>query len=127
MRYDSPGTPRVTVTEAQRLLRDRTAALIDVRETDEFRAGHAPGAHHVPLSRIATAPLPDTARPLVLICRSGNRSRQAAALLAARGVEAVDVIGGMRDWAARGLPVEGTGLPGEDTGLPGEGTPGTVI
>ncbi|MFI9831406.1 rhodanese-like domain-containing protein [Streptomyces sp. NPDC051913] len=127
MRYDFPGTPRVTATEAQRLVRDGTAALIDVRETDEFRAGHVPGAHHVPLSRIATAHLPETAHPLVLICRSGNRSRQAAALLAARGVEAVDVIGGMRDWAARGLPVEGAGLPFEDPGRPVEGTPGTVI
>ncbi|WP_228047072.1 rhodanese-like domain-containing protein [Streptomyces justiciae] len=106
MMYDSHGTPRVTATEAQRLLRDAGAVLVDVREPDEFRAGHAPGAHHVPLSRIATADLPGTG-PLVLICRSGNRSRQAAALLAARGVAAVDVIGGMRDWAAQGLPVEG--------------------
>lgn len=40
-----------------------------------------------------------------MICRSGNRSRQAAELLAARGAEAVDVLGGMRDWAGAGLPV----------------------
>ncbi|MFF5498588.1 rhodanese-like domain-containing protein [Streptomyces aquilus] len=106
MRYDSHGTARVTAAEAHRLLRDAGAVLIDVRETDEFRAGHVPGARHVPLSRIATADLPGTG-PLVLICRSGTRSQRAAALLAARGVAAVDVRGGMRDWAARGLPVEG--------------------
>ncbi|SNX56708.1 rhodanese-related sulfurtransferase [Streptomyces sp. TLI_55] len=106
MRYDSHGTARVTTTEAHRLLRDAGAVLIDVRETDEFRAGHVPGARHVPLSRIVTADLPDTG-PLVLICRSGTRSQRAAALLAARGVPAVDVRGGMRDWAAQGLPVEG--------------------
>ncbi|MDH6553894.1 rhodanese-related sulfurtransferase [Streptomyces sp. SAI-041] len=45
------------------------------------------------------------ARPLLVICRSGNRSRQAAELLVARGAQAVDVVGGMRDWARAGLPV----------------------
>lgn len=97
---DSPHC-RVSVAEAHRLLRDGEAVLVDVREADEFRAGHAPGARHVPLSQA----LPD-GRDMILICRSGNRSRQAVALLAARGVAAVDVIGGMRDWAAQGLPVE---------------------
>ncbi|WP_425559985.1 rhodanese-like domain-containing protein [Kitasatospora paranensis] len=43
------------------------------------------------------------------ICRSGNRSRQAAALLTARGVDAVNVAGGMRAWAEAGLPVTTTG------------------
>lgn len=84
------------------------AVLVDVRETREWRAGHAPGAVHLPLSGIvAGAGLPSgaQARPLVVICRTGNRSRQAAELLAARGAEAVDVIGGMRDRAAAGLPV----------------------
>lgn len=98
---DDSSHRRVSVAEAHRLLRDGKAVLVDVREADEFRAGHAPGALHVPLSRS----LPDR-RDMILICRSGNRSRQAVALLAARGVAAVDVIGGMCDWAAQGLPVE---------------------
>ncbi|NNN31705.1 rhodanese-like domain-containing protein [Streptomyces sp. S3(2020)] len=98
---DDSSRCRVSVAEAHRLLRDGAAVLVDVREPDEFRAGHVPGALHVPLSR----ELPDSG-DMILICRSGNRSRQAVALLAARGVECVDVIGGMRDWAAQGLPVE---------------------
>ncbi|MFJ9867738.1 rhodanese-like domain-containing protein [Streptomyces sp. NPDC101165] len=84
------------------------AVLLDVREPNEWQAGHAPRAVHLPLSALAAgAGLPAGAQagPFVVICRSGNRSRQAADLLAARGAEAVDVIGGMRDWAAVGLPV----------------------
>jgi rhodanese-related sulfurtransferase len=84
------------------------AVLLDVRESDEWQAGHALGAVHAPLSALAAgAPLPYRARGrrLVVICRSGNRSQQAAELLAARGAEAVDVVGGMREWARAGLAV----------------------
>ncbi|MER6185854.1 rhodanese-like domain-containing protein [Streptomyces sp. NPDC001652] len=84
------------------------AVLLDVRELDEWQAGHAPSAVHLPLSTLACGaglPAEAQARPLVVICRSGNRSRQAAELLVARGAQAVDVIGGMRDWAGAGLPV----------------------
>ncbi|GAA3804736.1 rhodanese-like domain-containing protein [Streptomyces phyllanthi] len=107
MIFSRRGPGRITVPQAHRMLQAGTAALLDVRETDEFRAGHVPGALHVPLSRLSggTASIP-TEHALVLICRSGNRSQRAAALLAERGVAAVDVVGGMRDWAARGLPVE---------------------
>ncbi|MEU0120493.1 rhodanese-like domain-containing protein [Streptomyces albidoflavus] len=82
--------------------------LLDVREADEYRAGHAPGALHLPLSRLAAdADVPGSqgGRSLVLICRSGSRSQDAARLLADRGVASVDVIGGLRDWAEQGLPV----------------------
>ncbi|ANP50155.1 rhodanese-related sulfurtransferase [Streptomyces griseochromogenes] len=84
------------------------SVLLDVREPAEWEAGHVPGAVHLPLSALAAGaglPAPAQARPLVVICRSGNRSRQAAELLVARGADAVDVIGGMRDWAGAGLPV----------------------
>lgn len=87
---------------------ERDAVLLDVRESHEWRAGHAPGAVHVSLSALmagAALPEPVAGRPLVVVCRSGNRSRQAAELLVARGADAVDVIGGMRDWARLGLPV----------------------
>ncbi|ALV32276.1 rhodanese-like domain-containing protein [Streptomyces sp. CdTB01] len=84
------------------------AVLLDVREPYEWQAGHAPRAVHLSLSALAAgAGLPSEAqaRPLIVICRSGNRSRQAAELLVARGAQAVDVIGGMHDWAGAGLPV----------------------
>ncbi|QOV34669.1 rhodanese-like domain-containing protein [Streptomyces ferrugineus] len=103
----APG--RVSVREAAARTGDGgDAVLLDVREPYEWQAGHAPRAVHVPLSVLAAGgalPAQAQARPLVVICRSGNRSRQAAELLAARGAEAVDVIGGMKDWAGAGLPV----------------------
>ncbi|MGW0765607.1 rhodanese-like domain-containing protein [Streptomyces sp. NPDC002676] len=102
------GTGRLTPHEAHRQTGDGQAVLLDVRETPEWQAGHAPGALHLPLSRLtAGAGLPAAAqgRPVVAICRSGNRSRTAAELLAARGVEATDVVGGMTAWAREGLPV----------------------
>ena len=84
------------------------AVLLDVREPHEWQAGHAPRAVHLPLSAlVAGAGLPANAQAqsLIVICRSGNRSQRAAEILVARGAEAVDVIGGMKDWAGAGLPV----------------------
>ncbi|MFF8951316.1 rhodanese-like domain-containing protein [Streptomyces sp. NPDC014940] len=104
------GDHRVTVDEAHRRTQgpEAPAVLLDVRERDEWNAGHAPGAVLAPLSRLtAGEALPAAARqrPLVVICRSGHRSRRAAELLAQGGAEAVDVKGGMKAWAAAGHPV----------------------
>ncbi|MFH8253911.1 rhodanese-like domain-containing protein [Streptomyces roseolus] len=101
---------RVTVEEAHRRTRGTraSAVLLDIRERGEWDAGRAPGAVHAPLSGlVAGAPLPQAAqgRPLVVMCRSGNRSRKAVELLRARGADAVDVKGGLREWAAAGRPV----------------------
>ncbi|MFC5220112.1 MBL fold metallo-hydrolase [Streptomyces coerulescens] len=103
------GLPMARVTPAE--ARERTdagAVLVDVREAPEWAECHAPGAVLAPLSALAAGePLPESARsrPVVAICRSGKRSREAAALLSARGAEVVDVVGGMRAWAEAGLPV----------------------
>ncbi|MFH9606192.1 rhodanese-like domain-containing protein [Streptomyces sp. NPDC017448] len=102
--------PRVTVDEARsRTSGDRPdAVLLDVRETPEWNSGHAPGAVHVPLTKLVTGaalPAETEGRPLVVICRSGHRSQQAAKLLTQRGAQAVDVEGGMNAWAAAGHPV----------------------
>ncbi|KOU70341.1 rhodanese-like domain-containing protein [Streptomyces diastaticus] len=102
------GPGRVTPAQAHRAVEDGCALLADVREEDEFQAGHAPAAILLPLSQLAEGtglPGREDGRDLVLICRSGHRSQQAARLLADRGVTAVDVTGGMRAWAAEGLPV----------------------
>ncbi|MGW2210638.1 rhodanese-like domain-containing protein [Streptomyces sp. NPDC001781] len=109
---------RLTVDEA----RTRTggeqadAVLLDVREKPEWESAHAPHAVHAPLTGlVAGGALPAAAqgRPLVVICRSGRRSQQAAELLTGRGADAADVKGGMNAWAAAGHPVvEGRGNSG---------------
>lgn len=103
------GLPMARITAAEALERaGRDAVLVDVREPDEWATGHAPGAVLAPLSSLSSGELlPPAAqgRPVVAICRSGKRSREAAALLAARGADVVDVVGGMGAWVEAGLPV----------------------
>jgi rhodanese-related sulfurtransferase len=82
------------------------AVILDVREPEEWAAGHVEGATHVPLGEVPQrlGELPD-ADPLYVICRSGNRSGRAVAWLGQQGVETVNIAGGMRAWAAAGRPM----------------------
>ncbi len=87
--------------------------LLDVREPDEWTAGHAPGATHIPLGELGsrTAEIPAD-RAVYVICRSGHRSAHATSALTSAGWNAVNVAGGMRQWAAQGRPMATeTGLP----------------
>lgn len=89
--------------------------LLDVREDDEWLAGHAPGAHHLPMTELPTrlAEVPGD-REVAVICRSGGRSAQVVTYLLRNGWETVhNVEGGMGEWAAAGRPVvDGDGQPG---------------
>ncbi|MEH1100983.1 rhodanese-like domain-containing protein [Micromonospora sp. CPCC 205561] len=94
--------PTVTVPEI-----GDDAYLLDVREDDEWNAGHAPEAHHLPMmelpARIAEVP---TDRDVAVICRSGGRSAQVVTYLMRNGWDQVrNVEGGMGEWAAAGRPV----------------------
>ena len=90
------------------------ALLLDVREADEWDAGHAPEAVWMPLGEVQARVgelAPD--RPIVCICRSGARSRAVAEALAGAGYDIVNLDGGMRAWAVEDLPVIASdGLPG---------------
>jgi rhodanese-related sulfurtransferase len=98
-------TPEVDVAGCNELA-DGGALLLDVRNLDEWDAGHAPGATLVPLSQLAerVAELPSDRR-IVAICRSGGRSARATDFLCAQGLDAVNLVGGMQAWAAAALPV----------------------
>lgn len=80
--------------------------LLDVREPYEWAAGHAPTATHIPLAQLghrsAEIPREDT---VFVICRSGMRSARVVLALAEAGWQAVNVAGGMQDWAAAGRPM----------------------
>ena len=101
---------------AARVALDDGALLLDVREQQEWDAGHAPGARHVPLGE-----LPDRmgelagTGPVVVVCRSGHRSALATEWLTSAGFDAVNLAGGMQAWAAAHLAV-----------VTDDGTPGHV-
>ncbi len=83
------------------------AYLLDVREPDEWEAGHAPGAHHVPMTtvpaRIDEIP---TEGPVIVVCRHGHRSAQVVNYLLANGRDnVVNLDGGIVDWVAAGRPI----------------------
>ena len=76
------------------------AMLVDVRGEDEYAEGHSPGSVNIPLQRLPTKKgLPeDLDTPIFVYCRSGGRSRRAAAFLEKIGYENVKNIGGIMDW-----------------------------
>ena len=76
--------------------------VLDVREDVEWRHGHIPGATHIPLHQLPgrLEELPD--QQLLVVCKVGGRSAQAVAWLGAQGRDAVNLDGGMLDWAAAG-------------------------
>ncbi len=112
----SPEVPQVSADDGAALVEDG-AFLLDVREPDEWTAGHAAAAAHIPLGQVAArgkeVPADGT---VVVICRSGARSNHAAAYLRAQGIDAVNLAGGMQAWAASGLDV-----------VTDDGDPGRVI
>ena len=104
--------PDVDAQRAEEMLDRGEALLLDVREPQEWAAGHAPRAQHVPLGELRPESVP-AGRPVIAVCRSGNRSGKAADLLAASGVPVHNLAGGMKGWAEAGLPVV------TDSGQPG--------
>lgn len=93
----------ITVQE----LRDRAGVpLIDVREVDEFAAGHVPGAVNLPMSTIGERleELPDGA--FDVICQLGGRSAKVVEALEARGYDVTNVVGGTAEWESAGYPLD---------------------
>lgn len=104
--FGRPQVPEVSPADAY--ARQQAGALIiDVREPDEWNAGHIPGARLIPLGELPhrLAEL-NPQREIVLVCRSGNRSARATALLQRAGFTRVaNLAGGMIAWSRARLPV----------------------
>lgn len=84
---------RTDINEAVEACRRTPGAiLLDVREADEFRSGHIPGAMNAPLSTIEATTLPKD-RPLYVYCLRGTRSRRAVGILKRRGYDAKSIGG----------------------------------
>jgi rhodanese-related sulfurtransferase len=97
--------PEVSAVDAAALV-ENGALLLDVREDDEWRAGHAPQAEHLAMSRLRHdyERLP-TDRQIVCVCHVGARSAVVAEALRGAGWDAVNLAGGMDAWQRAGLPV----------------------
>ncbi|MCY1670472.1 rhodanese-like domain-containing protein [Novosphingobium sp. SL115] len=98
----------ISATELDARVRSGKALVVDVRERDEFAAGHIPGAINMPLSSFQPSGLPDAkGKTVVLNCLGGKRSGMALDKCSA-ALAAVDthLAGGFGAWQSAGLPVE---------------------
>ena len=89
--------------------------ILDVREPDEWEAGHIEGAVHIPLNDLLNGVTDglDPSRPVVTYCRTANRSEVARLMLQAQGYEAYTLDGGGMQWEAEGRPLTTpAGAPG---------------
>ena len=100
----------VNPQQAQELLSQGGAQLVDVREPYEHEAGRIPGSLHIELQQLPSeAGSLDRERPILFYCRSGSRSALAADAFAASGFDARNLDGGLEAWVAAGLPIEPRG------------------
>lgn len=88
---------QITTDQLQEKLTLDTINLLDVRDHSAFESGHIAQAKSLPLSQIDTYK-GEKDEPVYIICTSGNRSRQAAAILDAQGYQTVNILGGMKAW-----------------------------
>ncbi|MBL8077051.1 MAG: rhodanese-like domain-containing protein [Anaerolineales bacterium] len=98
----------ISVEEAYQLYQGG-AFVLDVRTQEEWDEYHAPNTTLIPLDELESRlnELPKD-QEIVVICRSGNRSKQGRDILIEAGFDAVSVAGGLKEWNASGYPVEGT-------------------
>jgi rhodanese-related sulfurtransferase len=97
--------PALTVDEASARMGE-SVVMLDVREADEWEAGHVDGSLWIPMGELAArqAELPDE-QALVVVCRSGNRSARVVQALVGAGYDASNVIGGLEAWVAAEHPL----------------------
>lgn len=104
------GAGSLTAQGAVQLINRERAVVVDVREPDEFAAGHVTGAKNVPLDQLEaklTGAVKNKSLPLLLVCATGARAQRAVATAKKLGYEQAQAItGGLKSWKAANLPVE---------------------
>jgi rhodanese-related sulfurtransferase len=105
--------PEITVDELAAIRAEGLIPLVDVRQPEEYEAGHVPGAKLIPLAdvvaRVREIPVEG---PVYVICLSGPRSQRAADFYRNKGIEAYNVAGGTKAWIEAGHDVAQGPLPG---------------
>jgi len=104
------GINQVNSVEALELINHKNAMILDVREDAEFKSGHLLNAKWIPLGKLSER-IGELERyrekPIVVVCRSGNRSSSACATLAKQGfTQAYNLAGGVMAWQKSSLPLE---------------------
>ena len=100
---DADYTPK----EVADLHQQAAIQLIDVRQTEEHEAGRIAGDRLIELSSLgAEVDSIDRTRPVVFYCRSGSRSAMATDAFRGAGFDAHNMVGGLLDWQAAGLPLD---------------------
>ena len=93
---------QITQEEAKEMMDTQEVIVLDVREQDEFDAGHIPGAVLLPVGTItkdnAAAVIPEPDSVVLVYCRSGNRSKTASKALADLGYTHIYEFGGINTW-----------------------------
>ena len=104
------GAGTLTAQGAVQLVNRERGVIVDVREPEEFAAGHPVGARNVPLNQMEAklaGAVKNKAVPVLLFCASGARAQRAVAIAKKLGYEkAQAVAGGLRSWKEANLPVE---------------------
>ncbi len=104
-------TPEIGVDQLAEAVR-AGGAIIDVREPQEYLAGHVPGAVLIPMSQLpGRAAELDRRTPVYVVCASGNRSATMTGVLRSAGFDAYSVAGGTSEWAHSGRLVVGGHAP----------------
>jgi rhodanese-related sulfurtransferase len=106
----STGGPSISTLQATLLINQQNALVLDVREAAEYEKGHVLNARHLALGELA-ARFGEIekykAKPVIVVCDSGNRSDKAVAALRKQGFsQVVSLSGGIGAWQQAGLPVE---------------------
>ena len=98
----SLGYRQISMDKAVKMMKDeKNYIILDVRRPDEYAEGHIPGAINVPNEEIGTAEipeLPDKSQLILVYCRSGRRSKEAAGKLVKLGYTNIVEFGGINDW-----------------------------
>lgn len=98
----------VSVDQGYQMYQQENVFVLDVRTPEEWHEYHAPNTTLIPLDQL-TARIHEVPKDkdILVVCRSGNRSRQGRDILLAAGYNATSMAGGLREWYARRYPIEG--------------------
>ncbi|GAB3625763.1 sulfurtransferase [Pandoraea terrae] len=103
------GGKGLSTMEATQLINRKGAVILDVRSSEEFAGGHLPQARNLPLDDVegkVAQVIKNKAAPVLIVCKSGQRSAKAQSLLRSLGyAEAFSLQGGLAAWQEAGLPV----------------------